>query len=374
MEQKKVQGFLQKTYKIIVDYQQEKLKQLHCGENTGNQFNIFEIIGISKREVYMCRILAELLNPNGCHCQRTKYLDLFCNRFLPDRIKKEIKTENVSVITEDLTKNLDDIGKEYRRIDIVIDEKDGHYIPIEVKINALEQQEQCSDYLYSTRKIYEKRHKNKNDAVIFYLTKTGEMPISISSEDEDSVMCISWIQLVDWLNECICQIDTIRKIPITEIIMQYKTAIENFLQEGNNTMDENIIKMIIENAENLECAEKIAENIGEAKRSKWIELKEKIRDRITSQKSYDENKLYDDSDKIAYAKSEPVDNNIVQYHVIVYESGKIQKAEIWYTKNDNEIRYNRETKNSRKIIEFVDIIEDEKLNEKAKECVSFLFD
>ncbi len=374
MEQKKVQGFLQKTYKIIVDYQQEKLKQLHCGENTGNQFNIFEIIGISTREVYMCRILAELLNPNGCHCQRTKYLDLFCNRFLPDRIKKEIKTENVSVITEDLTKNLDDIGKEYRRIDIVIDEKDGHYIPIEVKINALEQQEQCSDYLYSTRKIYEKRHKNKNDAVIFYLTKTGEMPISISSEDEDSVMCISWIQLVDWLNECICQIDTIRKIPITEIIMQYKTAIENFLQEGNNTMDENIIKMIIENAENLECAEKIAENIGEAKRSKWIELKEKIRDRITSQKSYDENKLYDDSDKIAYAKSEPVDNNIVQYHVIVYESGKIQKAEIWYTKNDNEIRYNRETKNSRKIIEFVDIIEDEKLNEKAKECVSFLFD
>lgn len=374
MEQKKVQGFLQKTYKIIVDYQQEKLKQLHCGENTGNQFNIFEIIGISTREVYMCRILAELLNPNGCHCQRTKYLDLFCNRFLPDRIKKEIKTENVSVITEDLTKNLDDIGKEYRRIDIVIDEKDGHYIPIEVKINALEQQEQCSDYLYSTRKIYEKRHKNKNDAVIFYLTKTGEMPISISSEDEDSVMCISWIQLVDWLNECICQIDTIRKIPITEIIMQYKTAIENFLQEGNNTMDENIIKMIIENAENLECAEKIAENIGEAKRSKWIELKEKIRDRITSQKSYDENKLYDDSDKIAYAKSEPVDNNIVQYHVIVYESGKIQKAEIWYTKNDNEIRYNRETKNSRKIIEFVDIIENEKLNEKAKECVSFLFD
>lgn len=374
MEQKKVQGFLQKTYKIIVDYQQEKLKQLHCGENTGNQFNIFEIIGISTREVYMCRILAELLNPNGCHCQRTKYLDLFCNRFLPDRIKKEIKTENVSVITEDLTKNLDDIGKEYRRIDIVIDEKDGHYIPIEVKINALEQQEQCSDYLYSTRKIYEERHKNKNDAVIFYLTKTGEMPISISSEDEDSVMCISWIQLVDWLNECICQIDTIRKIPITEIIMQYKTAIENFLQEGNNTMDENIIKMIIENAENLECAEKIAENIGEAKRSKWIELKEKIRDRITSQKSYDENKLYDDSDKIAYAKSETVDNNIVQYHVIVYESGKIQKAEIWYTKNDNEIRYNRETKNSRKIIEFVDIIEDEKLNEKAKECVSFLFD
>ena len=64
---------------------------------------------------------------------------------------------------------------------------------------------------------------------LFFLLK-GEMPISISSEDEDSVMCISWIQLVDWLNECICQIDTIRKIPITEIIMQYKTAIESLIE------------------------------------------------------------------------------------------------------------------------------------------------
>ena len=372
------QELLQKTHDIIEAYQTEKINQMQCGENTGNQFNIFEIIGISTREVYMCKVLAELLSPKGCHHQGTKYLGLFCERFLPENIKREINKEEVSIITEDLTKNLDEIGKEFRRIDIVIDEKDGHYIPIEVKINALEQKEQCSDYLQSARKIYEARHKNKNDAIIFYLTKTGEMPISISNCDKESVKCISWVQIVDWLNECICQIDTIRKIPITEIIMQYKTTIENFLKGGNNTMDnENIINMITDNKKNFESAEKIAENITAAKQRLWDTFAQEIYNRL-NESGYDNDKLYRDSDKVAYVKSEFDDNNIAKYNVIVYESGKIQMAGIWYKKNNNEIRYNKELKNTRKIIEFASIIDDDKLKlklkEKAKECVSFLLD
>lgn len=372
------QELLQKAYMIIDAYQKEKGNQIQCGENTGNQFNIFEIIGISTREVYMCKVLAELLSPKGCHHQGKKYLDLFCKRFLPENIKREIKTDKVSIITEDLTKNLDEIGKEFRRIDIVIDEENGHYIPIEVKINALEQKEQCSDYLQSARKIYENRSKDVNEAIIFYLTKTGEMPISISSCDKEHVKCISWAQIIDWLNECICQIDTIRKIPITEILMQYKTTIENFLKGGNNTMDnENIIEMIIKDEKNFESAEKIAENITVAKQRLWNTFAQEIYNML-KESGYDNDKLYRDSDKVAYVKSEFDDNNIAKYNVIVYESGKIQMAGIWYKKNNNEIRYNKELKNTRKIIEFASIIDDDKLKlklkEKAKECVSFLLD
>lgn len=365
---------LQKTHDIIEAYQTEKINQMQCGKNTGNQFNIFEIIGISTREVYMCKVLAELLSPKGCHHQETKYLGLFCERFLPENIKREINKKEVSIITEDLTKNLDEIGKEFRRIDIVIDEKNGHYIPIEVKINALEQQEQCSDYLQSARKIYEERHKNKNDAIIFYLTKTGEMPISISSCDKENVKCISWAQIVDWLNECICQIDTIRKIPITEIIMQYKTTIENFLKGGNNTMDnENIIEMIIKDEKNFKSAEKIAENIDPAKQEIWKKLKNEIIENM-KQKSFDDNKLVIKyPEKIAYQKTEPDENNIAQYNVIFYESGKIQTNRILYQKDADNIKYKEEKMKNRKTIEFVDIIED-KLKEKAKECVSFLID
>lgn len=366
---------LQKTHRIIEAYQKEKVNQIQCGENTGNQFNIFEIIGISTREVYMCKVLAELLSPKGCHHQGTKYLGLFCERFLPENIKREINKEEVSIITEDLTKNLDEIGKEFRRIDIVIDEKDGHYIPIEVKINAQEQKEQCSDYLQSARKIYENRSKDKNEAIIFYLTKTGEMPISISSCDKEHVKCISWAQIIDWLNECICQIDTIRKIPITEILMQYKTTIENFLKGGNNTMDnENIIKMIIANKDNFESAKKIAENMGSAKQKIWTKLKNEIIENI-KQKNFDENKLVIKyPEKIAYQKSEPDSSNIAQYNVVTYESGAIQTNQIRYQKDADNIHYEDENRNQRKTIEFIDIVDNAKFEEKVKECVSFLLD
>lgn len=372
---KREEELLQKAYGIIDDYRKEKHRQLQRGEDTGNDFNIFEIIGISTREVYMCKVLAELLSPKGCHHQGTKYLGLFCERFLPENIKREIKKDAVLIITEDLTKNLDEIGKEFRRIDIVIDEENGHYIPIEVKINAIEQQEQCSDYLQSARKIYEKRHKNKDEAIICYLTKTGEMPISISSEDEKNVICISWKQIIDWLNECICQIDTIRKIPITEIIMQYKTTIEKFLKEGDSTMDnENIIKLITKDRKNFESAERIAENISSAKQKLWEKFVKEIKNIIT-QKGCDKDKLADKYfDKIAYARTEPDSANIIQYNVVFYESGSILINRISYKKDADNIRYEEENRKNRKIIEFADIVEDDKLNEKAKECVSFLLD
>lgn len=372
MTQESVMELLQKTRAIIKAYQDEQQRQNQYAKNTGNWFNIFEIVGISTREVYMCRILAELLNPKGAHCQEAEYLNLFCKRFFPE---KNINTGKVSVITEDLTKNLDEIGKEFRRIDIVIDEEDGHYIPIEVKINAREQQEQCADYLYSARKIYAKRHKNPQEAIICYLTKTGEMPVSVSFKDKESVKRISWLQIVDWLQECICRIDTIRKTPITEIMMQYKTAIEKFLNEDNNTMlDKNIIYMIINDEKIFESAQKIADNIDAAKQELWEKFVKEIKN-IIKQKGYDEDKLVDKyPDKIAYAKTEPDSANIVQYNVIFNESGKILTNRIGYYRKDadNIVYAKKENKNQRKIIEFSDIIGADKLTEKAKECVSFL--
>ena len=201
------------------------------------------------------------------------------------------------------------------------------------------------------------------------------MPISISSCDKEHVKCISWAQIIDWLNECICQIDTIRKIPITEILMQYKTTIENFLKGGNNTMDnENIIEMIIKDEKNFESAEKIAENMGSAKQKIWTKLKNEIIENI-KQKNFDENKLVIKyPEKIAYQKSEPDSSNIAQYNVITYESGAIQTNQIRYQKDADNIHYKEENRNQRKTIEFVDIVDNNKFEEKVKECVSFLLD
>ena len=49
----------------------------NIAKETGNNFNIFEITHISQKEVPMCRILTELLDPNGSHGQNKIYLILF---------------------------------------------------------------------------------------------------------------------------------------------------------------------------------------------------------------------------------------------------------------------------------------------------------
>ena len=377
MEQ--IQKLLESVSGIINENKKEQHRKIQCGEDTGSQFNIFEILSIGTREVYMCRVLAELLNPNGLHCQGTKYLDLFCNRFL---YEKEINTENVIVRTEDLTKNLDEIGKENRRIDIVIDEKDGNYIPIEVKINAYEQQEQCQDYLNSARKIYKKRKKNEDDAIIIYLTKLGEMPSSIYNEkDKEKVKCITWCQICDWLNECICQIDTIRKIPITEILMQYRTTIEQFIEEKND-MNQQIINKIKESAENFDSAEQIADNFDIAKREIVKKLfdeiekrfKETFADDLKNEDNVetDEKLFRRDSDKIVYTNNySPDKENIAEYNVVFFERGKIYRTKIKYRdKKIDGSGWVSENKQEKVIIQFKNIIQN--LNDVVDDCYNFL--
>ena|GEM_PF-4789638 len=44
---------------------------------TGGNFNIFEIAGISTKETTICRVLHELLSPAGRHGQSGAYLEIF---------------------------------------------------------------------------------------------------------------------------------------------------------------------------------------------------------------------------------------------------------------------------------------------------------
>lgn len=44
---------------------------------TGSRFNMFELTNVAENEVRMCRVLTDLLDPNGTHCQGRIYLDLF---------------------------------------------------------------------------------------------------------------------------------------------------------------------------------------------------------------------------------------------------------------------------------------------------------
>ena len=92
-------------------------------------FNIFKVLGIENKEVLVCRLLGDLLDPCGTHGLKEKPLKLFLKQLQRDFTSDEI--ENASVVLEDKT-------NDNRRADIVIF-IGNDVIPIEVKIWAGDQ-------------------------------------------------------------------------------------------------------------------------------------------------------------------------------------------------------------------------------------------
>lgn len=189
-------------------------------KETGGDFNIFEIANISAKEVTICRVLYDLLSPNGSHHQGDKYLRLFVENVLRLENCKEIEWAKAKVSREYLLPS-------GRRIDLVIEtEKPSRFIPIEVKIYAEEQEKQCIDYWK-----YANEQQNHGKSVLYYLTRFGDEPSGYSKgENEDcEIACISFAKdILGWLSLCIKETATWRLAPIREVMVQFMTAIRKF--------------------------------------------------------------------------------------------------------------------------------------------------
>ncbi len=243
------------------------LRHKVIAEETGKGFNIFNIIGITTKEVYLCRLLCELINPNGQHCLNRVYLDLFL-KYVLDLNPQEFKT--VSIEQERVIEDL-------RRIDIcinVVDKNDNSLtIPIEVKINAKDQDNQVCDYCHSV-----------NNSQIYYLTKCGEYPAneSIGSLAKTQIKCISWSKhILNWLDECIYHKATIERMPIKIILQQFKSTIQQFIGQSEGATME-ISELLLENLENFENAQSISNSLDVAKEEIMKGFRSKLKEQLTS--------------------------------------------------------------------------------------------
>ena len=153
---------------------QEQIESGPARAEKNNTFNIFKVLGIADKEVLICRLLGNLLDPNGSHGLNEKPLLLFlkqlhiANRFPLDTIKKAYTVLEETIDCE-------------RRIDLVIYIGDA-VIPIEVKIWAGDQAGQLYDYYQ-----YFAQARPQNEALrIYYLTPNGRKPseISISASEK----------------------------------------------------------------------------------------------------------------------------------------------------------------------------------------------
>ncbi len=190
---------------------------LNKEQGTGDEkeeYNVFSVLGIQSREVLICRMIADLLNPRGRHGMGSAYLQLFVDEVLKIKIADETLLKHAVVSTEY------SIDAE-RRIDIVL-EIGKMFLPVEVKIYACEQKSQCYDY-------YTFAKEKDADTKVYYLTRFGHMPgaYSMRGKDgiisEDKIVCLSFQKdITHWLKEC-CKISTPN---VGVVISQFEKSIE----------------------------------------------------------------------------------------------------------------------------------------------------
>lgn len=227
-------------------------------------YNIFKILEVSDKEVFICRLLADMINPMGMHHKGSFYL----KRFLEDVLE-------VNGIDDDFMSRCE-VEKEYlipdtgRRIDIVI-RSDTLFIPIEVKINAGEQKSQCYDYFQ-----YAKRQNGSKETVLYYITKYGgyPSPYSTSKYDVDGkiidtlapgmIVPVSFREkVVYWLREMTSGEDI--HSGWKSIMEQYLKVIEGFTGINNEEIDNMISDTLLENEDNFRSGLRIANAINTAK-------------------------------------------------------------------------------------------------------------
>lgn len=244
-------------------------------KETGSYFNIFEIADIATKEVKICRVIYELLSPLGCHYQGSVYLKLFMETVLGIENVDEDELHSAKVFRERII-------DEKRRIDLLI-ETNKRMIPIEVKIYAKEQSDQCYDYYEYVLKF------NKIiTPQLFYLTRFGDEPSSAGgltcSDDKHSssnIICISFAQdILRWLELCLKETETLKLAPIREVLLQLMLTIRRFTGQMEDREMKELISLLRTSSTFMHGADKMQGAIPEAKKALMMDLFDAIAGKV----------------------------------------------------------------------------------------------
>lgn len=232
-------------------------------KRTGKFFNIFSVLGVESDEVKICKIIAELLNPKGNHYQGSKYLRLFIDNVLiqEDRFEptyfENFDYENSEILREVSFNNNDG---ENGRIDIVITDKI-HYIPIEVKIYAGNQDNQCYRY-YEFAKKKDKETKvcfltlkdfNENDENIVNTLSNKTRTKKLQNKEHYISITFDG-DIIPWLMECVSDFETLSISPIREVVLQLIDVLYNLTGGKRGEKEMEISEIIGKTSENYKAA------------------------------------------------------------------------------------------------------------------------
>ena len=240
-------------------------KEVETKKKNGiNNFNPILVLRKKGEEVGLhSQFIYSLIDPNGEHYQDTLFLDLF--------IKDVLGLDDFGTISSVEREYIID---EQRRIDFVI-QSDRYKIAIEMKIYAVDQKNQISDYLKDMQSKIET--DEDNEAQVYYLTLYGKKASQNSHNNVDYKRVSFQKHILKWLNSCQNEIKNNTNLKnIYEAIEQYKIVVEKLTnQYKDKIMD---FSQTLENKEDKKTLFELGQNIhkyqGEILDKFFEELKE----------------------------------------------------------------------------------------------------
>lgn len=137
------------------------------------EFNLFDVLGITRSELQHSRVIAWLLNPRGSHGLRDHFLRGFLSQAATMAKEREIKCVAFTPADVDGWKlSYVEVARERHNIDILLmDDRNEFVCPIENKVGSDEHSDQLSRYLDTV----EREYKGLTPFPI-YLTPDGRKP------------------------------------------------------------------------------------------------------------------------------------------------------------------------------------------------------
>lgn len=238
-------------------FKEEQKKQKQRGLN---DYNMVNIVRKENAEVGMhSNVIYSLIDPNGLHYQD----DLFLQIFIKDVLEINDFGNILSVQAEEST-------NENRRVDFTI-KSSKYYIGIEMKIDALDLENQISHYYEDLKEKAEK--DSKQEVKIYYLTKNGKNASFHSHNNKVTPVKISFEKhILTWIENCQKEVRNITNL--NEAFENYKDIVKKITNnyEGRIKLLEN---ELLKNEEYYELAKEISEAFQKAKNKKINELRNK---------------------------------------------------------------------------------------------------
>lgn len=243
-----IETLLKQISEIVAKEKTQQEEKRKRGEN----FNIFDVLGLSTSEVRLySAFLAELLNPNGNHGLCDKFLQAFIDDVV---LKKQevfsFDPQSAKVFVEydigEISQNYDKGG----RIDLMIQDKNRQTIVIENKIYAGDQKLQLyryNHYIQETAKLKDSQY------VLLYLTLEGDKPSEFSTGKKIfNYSCVNYREdILPWLGKCIGIAALFPRV--RETIAQYKLNLEDILNIMSETNKQELLHLMTSHAREVDA-------------------------------------------------------------------------------------------------------------------------